>query len=93
VDIAGDDPSWTWRLNPNVVGGRLLRDLLQPGGEMTYFINFGDPAGQLQRPAINSGFAITFRFTDARGTRWERVSKGAPRQVPQDDADLPALSP
>ena len=31
VDITGDDPSWTWRLNPNVVGGRLLRDLLQPG--------------------------------------------------------------
>ena len=25
VNISGDDPSWTWRLNPNVVGGRLLR--------------------------------------------------------------------
>jgi hypothetical protein len=89
VDVVGTPDDWMWQLNPRVIGNRTVHDALQPGQDRTFFLEFLDATGVAQRSAGDS-YAVTFRFTAARVRRWERVSKGAPRQVPTDDSDLEA---
>jgi hypothetical protein len=85
VNVAcSGQPEWSWEFD-EYAHSRLEElldcDVLPSHRKHVFHVQFTNEAGDEQQIESGMDFEVTYRFTDWRGRRWERMSNGDPRPL------------